>query len=176
MLAVDTSSLCSSHAKLSLPYRLMLSTLRTKHVSQHGRRAQQSENADTAGTASIWHAIPQAPVRSHVDLCDLAVGTPQQQADSSGAEPSPSTNQPAVPTGTSPQASTSGMERQLSLDTAKDQHSYRSWNRAGIQHQGLGPMVNAQTIPARGANTEGVSASWLHISVRRHYKEKGMTL
>lgn len=105
----------------------------------------------------------------------MAVGPPQQQVGSSGAEPSPPTNQPAVPTGTSEQALTSGMERQLSLDTAKDQHSYRSWNRAVVQHQGVGPAVNAQTIPARGANTEGISASWLHISVRRHYKEKGMT-
>jgi len=38
----------------------------------------------------------------------------------------------------------------------------------------MGPVVNAQTIPARGPNNEGISASWLHISVRRHYKEKGM--
>ena len=105
----------------------------------------------------------------------MAAGTPQQQADSSGAEPPPPTNQPAVQNVTSQQALTSGMERQLSLDTAKDQHSYRSWNRAGIQHQDVGPVVNAQTIPARGANTEGVSASWLHISVRRHYKEKGIS-
>ena len=116
-----------------------------------------------------------ATLSSYVDQYCVAVGTPEQQTGSSGgAEPSPPTPQPAVLTGTSQQASTSGMERQLSLDTAKDQHSYRSWNRAGIQHQGVGPMVNAQTIPARGANTEGVSASWLHISVRRHYKEKGM--
>jgi hypothetical protein len=115
-----------------------------------------------------------ATLSSYVDLCCLAVGAPQQLADSSGAEPLPPNNQPSVSTGASQQASTSGMERQLSLDTAKDQHSYRSWNRAGIQHQGMGPVVNAQTIPARGPNNEGISASWLHISVRRHYKEKGM--
>ena len=66
-----------------------------------------------------------------------------------------------------------GMERQLSLDTAKDRHSYRSWNRVSNQHLGLGPFVNAQTIPARGTNAGGASAHQLHISVRCHYKEKG---
>lgn len=72
-------------------------------------------------------------------------------------------------------AKTDGMTRQLSLDTAKDQHVYRSWSRTGnlAQLHGMGPVVNAQTIPARGANAEGVSAAHLHISVRRHYKEKG---
>lgn len=68
-----------------------------------------------------------------------------------------------------------GLMRQLSFDTAKDQHVYQSWSRAGnlAQLQGMGPVVNAQTIPAKGANAEGVSAQRLHISVRRHYKEKG---
>ena len=67
------------------------------------------------------------------------------------------------------------LARQLSLDAAKEQHIYHSWARGGnlAQLQGKGPVVNAQTIPARGANAEGVSACRLHISVRRHYKEKG---
>ncbi len=68
------------------------------------------------------------------------------------------------------------MDRQPSLETAKDQHSYRSWNRTGAHQVGLGPTVNGQTIPAKGANAEGVSAHMLHISVRRHYKEKGVLL
>lgn len=83
-----------------------------------------------------------------------------------------STNQ-EDPLVTTQSASVSGMERQLSVDTAKDQHSYRSWNRAGV-HQQMGPTVTVQTIPARGANADGVTANWLHISVRRHYKEKGV--
>lgn len=71
-----------------------------------------------------------------------------------------------------------GLSRQLSLDTAKEQHAYHSWARGGnvAQLQGKGPVVNAQTIPARGANGDGVSACRLHISVRRHYKEKGKQL
>ena len=70
-----------------------------------------------------------------------------------------------------------GLLRQLSLDAVKEQHTYRSWARAGrlAQLQGMGPVVNAQTIPARGTNPQGASAAHLHISVRRHYKEKGQT-
>ncbi|DBA77051.1 TPA: hypothetical protein ACH3X1_009638 [Trebouxia sp. C0004] len=145
-------------------------------------RLTHSTKMLTLGSNQAMLASQAAPSRRSIQGTAAApsaagiAGTPQQQTDSSGAEALPPTNQPAVPTGTSQQASTSGMERQLSLDTAKDQHSYRSWNRVGLQHQGMGPMVNAQTIPARGANTEGISASWLHISVRRHYKEKGKRL
>lgn len=65
--------------------------------------------------------------------------------------------------------------RQLSGEPAKAQHVHQSWSRAGGlgQGQGKGPMVDAQTIPARGTNAAGVSAQQLHISVRRHYKDKG---
>ena len=67
------------------------------------------------------------------------------------------------------------LARQLSLEAAKEQHMYHSWARgANLAHfQGKGPVVNAQTIPTRGRNADGVSACCLHISVRRHYKEKG---
>ena len=61
--------------------------------------------------------------------------------------------------------------RQLSLDTTNDQYGYRPWNRTP-QQLGLGPVVNSQTIPARGVSPEGIGAHMLHISVRRHYKEK----
>ena len=84
--------------------------------------------------------------------------------------------QPAAPTQPSTLTQQQSTEhlRQLSLDAASDQHQYRSWNRTGVQQlPGSGPVVNSQTIPARGTSPEGVSAHMLHISVRRHYKEKG---
>ncbi|KAL0052970.1 hypothetical protein WJX82_010541 [Trebouxia sp. C0006] len=164
-----------SFADMTKGTRLLLHRLThpTKMLTLGSNQAMLASHA-APSRRSIQGTAPAAPSAAGT------AGTPEQQTGSSGgAEPSPPappTPQPAAITGTSQQASTSGMERQLSLDTAKDQHSYRSWNRAGIQHQGVGPMVNAQTIPARGANTEGVSASWLHISVRRHYKEKGKRL
>ena len=91
------------------------------------------------------------------------------------AQASQSSGLPASGQHTLSLGNTDGLTRQLSLDTAKDQHVYRSWSRSAnlVQLQGMGPVVNAQTIPARGANAEGVSAAHLHISVRRHYKEKG---
>lgn len=68
-----------------------------------------------------------------------------------------------------------GLLRQLSVDAAKGQLVYHSRSRAGnlAELQCQGPVVNAQTIPTRGTNAKGLCACQLHISVRRHYKEKG---
>ena len=42
-----------------------------------------------------------------------------------------------------------------------------------MQRGNNGPTVDGSTIPTRGSNSQGVSASSLHIGVRRHYKEAG---
>ena len=152
------------------------------------QQAQQSPpRADAATspapTQPCTSVTPQPPTSSQQPLVN---GTGQAQLVEVQA-PSPSEAQTAdssspVTVGATTQhqrspnlASTDGLSRQLSLDAAKDQHAYHSWVSGGnlAQLQGKGPVVNAQTIPARGANADGVSAGRLHISVRRHYKEKG---
>ena len=136
-----------------------------------------------APTQLCTSATPQTPTRSQQLLVNglgqaqqADLQTPglseSQAADSSSPLPVGATTQ--HPNGPSLE-SQNGLSRQLSLDAAKDQHAYHSWVRGGnlAQLQGKGPVVNAQTIPARGVNADGVSAGRLHISVRRHYKEKG---
>jgi hypothetical protein len=63
--AVDRSSLCRSHAKLSLPYRLILSTFgRKRMVYSMDTMDSKAESAYTATAAGIWHAFLPP-------LCDL---------------------------------------------------------------------------------------------------------
>lgn len=50
----------------------------------------------------------------------------------------------------------------------------RSWAQVPAgQAQGTLPVIDGNTIPTRGSNSAGVSASSLHIGVKRHYKEAG---
>lgn len=123
--------------------------------------ATTSQQLLTAGIAQHQHEAHQALAPSQSQEADpseqVPDGSSAEQQDMLGLE------------------SREGLQRQMSLDAAKEQHVHRSWSMAGnrAQLQGKGPVVDATTIPARGTNAAGVSAQQLHISVRRHYKEKG---
>ena len=122
--------------------------------------ATRSEQPLVNGVGQAQHSDAQAPSSSEFQAAE---SSQQPVGNTTQHQHTPSLD------------STDVLVRQLSLDAAKEQHMYHSWAREGklAQLQGKGPVVNAQTIPARGANVDGVSACRLHISVRRHYKEKG---
>lgn len=134
-------------------------------------------------TQSPLPATPQFVTSTEQPLVNSAGQAQHVEAQAlPPSEPQAAESPPQLPVGSITQHqrtlsldSRNVLARQLSLDAAKEQHVYHSWARGGnlAQLQGKGPVVNAQTIPGRGANADGVSACRLHISVRRHYKEKG---
>ena len=178
-------------SSLIRPTRLLTLSSQTPMLTGPRRSIEQAPppppTADaTTSSAPAQPPLSATPLSATTTEQPLVHGTGQAQQTLAQAPP-PSESQTAessqqLPVGSSTQhqhtsSLDSGdvMARQLSLDAAKEQHVYHSWPRGGklVQLQGNGPMVNAQTIPARGANADGVSACRLHISVRRHYKEKG---
>ncbi|KAL3161955.1 hypothetical protein ABBQ38_009037 [Trebouxia sp. C0009 RCD-2024] len=155
------------------PQMLAASVRSMEHASQGH---PQLEGSTPSAPTPPPPAAPHPPSSSQALLTD---GSAQHQHDAHQAlAPSQSHGSRSQHSDVPGLELRDGFQRQLSLDTVKEQHVYRSWSRAGnrAQLQGAGPVVDAHTIPARGTNAAGVSAQQLHISVRRHYKEKGNRL
>ena len=168
------------------PTRLLTLRGHTPVIAGSRRSIEQAPQPPPTADATTPSAPTHPPLSTTSSEQPLVNGAGQAQRVETQAPPS-SESQAAessqqLPVGrTTQHQHTSSLEsrdvlaRQLSFNAAKEQHMYHSWARGGklVQFQGKGPVVNAKTIPARGANADGVTACQLHISVRRHYKEKG---